>query len=521
MPRFCPPVSAPNQRPDDIHGNVLVVLALGGLGAGRENRFGEPLGDLHAGRQRNSAHLSRDLVVLPSGSDQVAAHDGLHRQRPGAPDHHRPAAHGGAILRVVEHAFGIDARQVVGDDAPQPGEPEIRHGGQYGALAGDRVRKDHVEGRQPVGGDDQQVPVVHAVDVPDLAAMQPLEAREAGFEQRFGECFGHGIGACLRDGIAPGFSGSVQRRDNGPRDGHSATLGNNITRGGVRLRCRARSGKFAGDTVRGGVPGQGAPMIWVGKAVGGVLGLMVGSYVGLAVGVLVGHQFDRGLAKRSADGQPAGFTSEHIQSSFFRATFAVMGHIAKADGRVSETEIRAARLVMHGMKLSPAQVESAVEHFHRGQESRLSAGCDPGAAALAVAGSAGPDPGLRGNPGSSCGRGGPDRPDQAGSPCGGWPGGLGLGRVELAQIEALVRAHQARGAGRELVSLEDAYEVLGVEPGASDQEVKTAYRRLMNQHHPDKLVSRGLPESMMGVAEQKTQEIRAAYERIKSQRDFR
>ena len=84
-----------------------------------------------------------------------------------------------------------------------------------------------------------------------------------------------------------------------------------------------------------------------------------------------------------------------------------------------------------------------------------------------------------------------------------------------------MRAHQARGAGKDYVSLEDAYEVLGVEPGASDQEVKTAYRRLMNQHHPDKLVSRGLPESMMGVAEQKTQEIRAAYERIKSQRDFK
>ena len=97
---------------------------------------------------------------------------------------------------------------------------------------------------------------------------------------------------------------------------------------------------------------------------------------------------------------------------------------------------------------------------------------------------------------------------------------LGVGRVELAQIEALARAHQARGEGKEFVSLEDAYGVLGVEPNASDQEVKTAYRRLMNQHHPDKLVARGLPESMMGVAEQKTQEIRAAYDRIKAQREF-
>lgn len=261
-------------------------------------------------------------------------------------------------------------------------------------------------------------------------------------------------------------------------------------------------------------------MIWVGKAVGGVLGLMVGSYVGLAVGVLVGHQFDRGLAKRSGDGQPAGFTPEHIQSSFFRATFAVMGHIAKADGRVSETEIRAARLVMHGMNLSPAQVESAVEHFTEGKSPGF-----PLDAALRRLHSQ-----LQ------------DRPDltrafveiqvQAAVAAGPidrtkrgllWQvaRSLGLGRVELAQIEALVRAHQARGAGKDFVSLEDAYEVLGVESGATDQEVKTAYRRLMNQHHPDKLVSRGLPESMMGVAEQKTQEILAAYERIKAQREFK
>ncbi len=261
-------------------------------------------------------------------------------------------------------------------------------------------------------------------------------------------------------------------------------------------------------------------MIWVGKAVGGVLGLMVGSYVGAAVGLLVGHQFDRGLAKQTRAGQSAAFTPEHIQAAFFRATFAVMGHIAKADGRVSETEIRAARLVMHGMKLSPAQVESAVGHFTEGK----SPGFPLDATVRRLHGLLADRPDLTrayveiqmqaAVAAGSIGRTKRDLLWQVAR-------GLGLGRVELAQIEALARAHQARGAGKDFVSLEDAYSVLGVEPGASDHEVKTAYRRLMNQHHPDKLVSRGLPESMMGVAEQKTQEIRAAYDRIKSRRDFR
>jgi DnaJ like chaperone protein len=100
---------------------------------------------------------------------------------------------------------------------------------------------------------------------------------------------------------------------------------------------------------------------------------------------------------------------------------------------------------------------------------------------------------------------------------------LGMGRVELAQIEALIRAQQFRagGAHDKQVGLEDAFRVLGLDSSATNQEVKRAYRRLMNQHHPDKLVARGLPQSMKRVAEEKTQEIRAAYERVKTHRSFK
>ena len=63
-------------------------------------------------------------------------------------------------------------------------------------------------------------------------------------------------------------------------------------------------------------------------------------------------------------------------------------------------------------------------------------------------------------------------------------------------------------------SLDEAYQVLGVAKTASDAEVTKAYRRLMNQNHPDKLVAKGLPESMMKAAEEKTRSIRAAYETI-------
>ncbi|MCI0505756.1 MAG: co-chaperone DjlA, partial [Gammaproteobacteria bacterium] len=69
-------------------------------------------------------------------------------------------------------------------------------------------------------------------------------------------------------------------------------------------------------------------------------------------------------------------------------------------------------------------------------------------------------------------------------------------------------------------NLEDAYAILNLSPRASDEEIKQAYRRLTSMHHPDKLVARGLPEEMLKIAEDKTREIRLAYERIRAVRNF-
>ena len=66
--------------------------------------------------------------------------------------------------------------------------------------------------------------------------------------------------------------------------------------------------------------------------------------------------------------------------------------------------------------------------------------------------------------------------------------------------------------------LSDAYALLGVKKTNSDAEIKKAYRRLMNQHHPDKLIAKGLPEEMIKLATQKTQEIKAAHDLVKAER---
>ncbi len=266
-------------------------------------------------------------------------------------------------------------------------------------------------------------------------------------------------------------------------------------------------------------------MLWIGKVVGGALGYVAAGpfrLVGVALGIMLGHQLDLRLSAGYARLERTDFGSEEIQQLFFEMTFTLMGHVAKSDGRVSEEDIRVARRLMHSMALPPEQVQQAIGFFSAGKspEFRRSESLKR------------LHDRLRGR--RDLIRAFMEIQMQAALAAGSlsktkrellWTVArfLGMGRVELAQVEALIRARQFRDRGEpdKKVGLEDAFGVLGLDPNASDQDVKTAYRRLMNQHHPDKLVARGLPQAMMRVAEEKTQEIRAAYEQVKTHRGFK
>ena len=259
-------------------------------------------------------------------------------------------------------------------------------------------------------------------------------------------------------------------------------------------------------------------MSWTGKIIGAALGALAGGPVGAALGTFVGHQFDRGVTD-------VGPAPKDVQDAFFSATFSLMGHIAKSDGRVSEDEIRAARAIMHHMRLSPEQVRIAIERFSDGKradfpvveriaELRRVLGRRRGLARAFI------EIQVQAVLGAG------EMPAAARDVLWRVASGLGISRVELAQVEALIRLQQMRarhggGPTPAVAPLEEAYRVLGVEADAPDRDVKTAYRRLMNQHHPDKLRARGMPESMLPVAEEKTQEIRAAYDRIRTVRGMR
>jgi DnaJ like chaperone protein len=93
---------------------------------------------------------------------------------------------------------------------------------------------------------------------------------------------------------------------------------------------------------------------------------------------------------------------------------------------------------------------------------------------------------------------------------------LGFSRPDIEHLFNMAGPGPVAGTHKQSIS--KAYDILGISKSASDAEVKKAYRRLMSQHHPDKLIAKGLPEEMIQFATEKTQEIKAAYEQIKDSR---
>jgi DnaJ like chaperone protein len=267
-------------------------------------------------------------------------------------------------------------------------------------------------------------------------------------------------------------------------------------------------------------------MAWWGKVVGGALGFMLGGPLGALLGGALGHNLDRGMASLPGAETAEPGEQERVQSAFFTATFSVMGHIAKADGRVSEREIALAEAVMTHMELSPDMRRAAIGLFNRGksdafplddvlEQFRLE--CHRRRTLMQMFME------IQIQAAYADGRAGPREEQLLLHIC----GRMGIPEFLFRRLERLVRLQQefasgAAGAGAggraqpevKGPGLNQSYAVLGVEPEASDAEVKRAYRRLLSQHHPDKLVSKGLPEEMMKLAAQKTHEIRQAYETI-------
>lgn len=128
-------------------------------------------------------------------------------------------------------------------------------------------------------------------------------------------------------------------------------------------------------------------MKFTGKVVGGAIGMLAMGPIGAALGVLLGHQFDEYSSASEEDPRLRNDADAGaIGDQFFRTAFRVMGHVAKADGRVSEREIAAARAVMSDLRLTPPQVHAAIEYFTAGKQPEFNLAAELAALASACRG---------------------------------------------------------------------------------------------------------------------------------------
>lgn len=274
---------------------------------------------------------------------------------------------------------------------------------------------------------------------------------------------------------------------------------------------------------------------WWGKIIGAFLGYLISGPTGALFGILVGNFFDRGIAQHFdrpywhyyAEKRPA------VKKAFLDATFSILGHMAKVDGHVSEQDIKAASLLMKDLRLSREQSHAAKLFFNQGKQPYF-----PLIATLQqlkhitndnkpllhlfldLQYQAAHINGLTFNKRQLL--------DTIFNQLGFAPlreqyrfyeDISSFSRPYTAQDKAHHSSqhqyqHQYRYAPHTTTTLEQAYTVLAVNAQSTQQEVKRAYRRLMSQHHPDKLVAKGANESQIKQANDKTQAIRKAYEQI-------
>jgi DnaJ like chaperone protein len=246
-----------------------------------------------------------------------------------------------------------------------------------------------------------------------------------------------------------------------------------------------------------------------GKLIGGAAGFALGGPIGLIIGVAAGHLVDHAARRVFATGEaePPPESVETRQAAFAVALIVLAAKMAKADGVVTRDEILAFRRVF---RIPPEEEGEVGRIFDAARQD--AAGFEPyaeqvaamfrrspavlGELLLALAAIAQADGAIH---------------DAERRYLGAVAGIFGFGPEHIERILSTVAPE--KGA--------DPYKVLGVVRGASEAEIKAAYRALMREHHPDRLTAQGMPKEMIELATRETQTINAAYDRISHERGFR
>ena len=253
-------------------------------------------------------------------------------------------------------------------------------------------------------------------------------------------------------------------------------------------------------------------------------------FVGFFVGGFISFKLSGGLlGQLSGFGNVGGVTGikTEKQSIFFQTVFTLMGKLAKADGRVSEVEIAHVEKFMTQLNMSPTNRKKAINHFQTGAKAdyeideviekflRVTENSPNLKQMLMVylLRVAAADGQLNQKE--------TDLMREVSQK-------VGYSEQQFAQLMAMLQGQDQfaggqyqRGGASNYTSVDAvaaAYQALGVSKDDSDAEIKKAYRRLIREYHPDKLMGQGLPEEMIKEATERSQEIQTAYDTIKKSR---
>ena len=261
-----------------------------------------------------------------------------------------------------------------------------------------------------------------------------------------------------------------------------------------------------------------------------LFGLLIGRMPGAVVGGVIGFIFDnlRHSHRKQATPEAGGYVGP---------LFTLLGAIAKSDGRVSEAEIAVVERLMTRINLGAEQRKQAVASFNVGKQPEFDVTRTIAELRNWV--------GVRrdhafpvidvvietvlaeGNPG-------PEKMSILQQ----LAYALRVSDMELMALMAMKGYGWNTGAGagqrrqgrawntgsgyvppQRAPEGPDPYAVLGVDRNADERAIKRAYRKLISEHHPDRLGD--LPEDMRKRAESRASEINAAYDRIKEARGIK
>ncbi|MHA1599591.1 MAG: TerB family tellurite resistance protein [Alphaproteobacteria bacterium] len=240
--------------------------------------------------------------------------------------------------------------------------------------------------------------------------------------------------------------------------------------------------------------------IW-GKILGGAAGFALGGPLGALMGAVAGHAVDK--MRASGDGE-AGDATKRI--AFTIAVIALGAKMAKADGKVTRDEVDAFKRVF---QIPPEEAKNVGRVFD--QARRDVRGFEAYAQQIARM--------FANNPAVL-----EELLD----------GLFHIARADghiseeelayLRQVSEIFGLDVARWervrAGNMGPGQSDPYEILGVSRDAADTDIKTAYRKLVRENHPDRLVAQGMPQEFIDLANEKLATINNAYDNVQKSRGF-